>query len=191
MEYRTLLRRAGYFFVPVKDDELALFLDGSTVKDDKVIETAELKATRENFLRVRMSTWLQVPKEAPWLDTTIEAFIRAMKGLWRADADFSSVKARSNWIMDQVDVRGWAHSLGGANGDNYVKTGRGAHILMILSPPADAPREVKYEYWSWAEERILAPIKEQYPNLYCWIVDWQRTLTSKMADLDLTKGDAE
>ena len=84
LEYRTLLRRAGYFFIPVSDDELARHLDASTVKDDKVIETAELKAIRENILRVRMSTWLQLPKEAPWLDTLLKVFIRVLKSLWRS-----------------------------------------------------------------------------------------------------------
>lgn len=190
-EYRTLLRRAGYFFIPVSDDELARHLDAPTVKDDKVIETAELKAIRENVLRIRMSTWLQLPKEAPWLDSSLKAFIRVLKGLWSADADFSSVRARSNWIMDQIDVRGWAHSLGGENGDNLVKIGRGAHILLLFSPPADAPPEVKDEYWSWIEDRVLAPIKEQYPDLYSWIIEWQRRQVADMADMDLTEGGDE
>jgi hypothetical protein len=187
LEYRTLLRRAGYFFVPVSDDELAGHLNASTAKDDKVIETAELKAIRENILRVRMSTWLQLPKEAPWLDMSLKVFIRVLKGLWRADADLSSVRARSDWIMDQVDVRGWAHSLGGENGDNIVKTGRGAYILMVVIPTADALRDVKDEYWSCIEDRVLAPIKEQYPDLYSWIVDWQRRQIAEMADMDLTE----
>ncbi|WP_337288704.1 HNH endonuclease [Candidatus Methylomirabilis sp.] len=191
LEYRALLRRAGYFFVPVSDDELAGHLNASTVKDNKVIETAELKAIRENILRVRMSAWLQLPKEAPWLDMSLKVFIRVLKGLWRADADLSSVRARSDWIMDQVDVRGWAQSLGGETGDNIVKTGRGAHILMVLTPPADAPRDVKDGYWSWVEDRVLAPIKEQYPDLYSWIVDWLRRQIAEMADMDLTEGGAK
>jgi hypothetical protein len=188
LEYRTLLRRAGYFFVPVSDDELARHLDASMVKDDKVIETAELKAIRENILRVRMSNWLQLPKEVPWLHTLLKVFIRVLKGLWRADANFSSVRARSDWIMDQIDVRGWAHSFGGKNGDNLVKVGRGAHILLVLSPPADVPPEIKDEYLSWIEDRILAPIKEQYPDLYSWIIEWQRRQVADMADMDLTEG---
>jgi hypothetical protein len=187
-EYKTQLRRAGYFFVPVNGDELAHHLDASTVKDDKVIETAELKAIRENVLRVRMSTWLQLPKEAPWLDTSLRVFIRVLKSLWRADSDLSSARARSDWIMNQIDVRGWAHSLGYENGDNLVKFGRGAYILMVLSPPADAPQEVKDEYWIWVEDRVLAPIKEQYPDLYSWIVEWQRRQIAEMANMDLTKG---
>lgn len=188
LEYRTLLRRAGYFFVPISDDELTTHLAVSTVKDDKVVETAELKAIRENILCVRMSNWLQLPKEAPWLDTTLKVFIRVLKSLWRAGADLSSVMARSNWILDQVDVRGWAHSLGAENGDNMVKTGRGMHILMLLTPPSDAPQDVKDAYWIWVEDRVLAPIKEQYPDLYAWIVEWQRRQISEMADMELTEG---
>ncbi|MFV2044662.1 MAG: HNH endonuclease [Anaerolineales bacterium] len=188
LEYRTLLRRAGYFFLPVSDDELTTHLAASMVEDNNVVETAELKAIRENILRVRMSDWLQLPKEAPWLDMTLKVFIRVLKSLWRAGANLSSVRVRSNWILDQVDVRGWAHSLGAENGDIIVKTGRGAHILMLLIPLAEAPQDVKDAYWSWAEDRILAPIKEQYPDLYSWIVDWERRQIAKMADMDLTEG---
>jgi len=172
--------------MPVSIDELTHHIDASTVKDDKVIETAELKAIRESILRVRMSTWLQLPKEAPWLDALLKTFISVLKNLWKAGADFSSVRARSDWILDQIDVRGWAHSLGGENGDNMVKIGRGAHTLLLLSPPADALPEVKDEYWSWIEDRVLAPIKEQYPDLYSWIIEWQRRQVAYVAHMNLT-----
>lgn len=187
LEYRTLLRRAGYVFVPVTDEELSLHLHASTIKDGKVIETAELKAIRENILRVQMGTWLQLPKEEPWLSTLRNVFLRVLKDLWKSDADFSSVKAHSDWIIDQFDVRSWAHSIGGENGDNIVKLGRGVHILMILLPPGKAPQAVKDKYWSWAEDRILVPIKEQYPDLYSWIVEWYRKQIAKMVDMDLTE----
>ena len=62
---------------------------------------------------------------------------------------------------------------------------------MVLLPPVDTPQKVKDEYWSWVEDRVLAPIKEQYPDLYCWIVEWQRRQTTEMADTDLTEGDAK
>ena len=187
LEYRTLLRRAGYFFVPVAYDELAGHLSAAKVKKGKFIETAELKAIRENMLCVRMSTWLQLPKEAPWLDMLLKMFNRVMKGLWRADVDYTDVRARSNWIMDQVDIRGWAHSLRGENRDNIVKIGRGAFILSVLLPPDKAPRKVRDKYWSWVEDRVLAPIKEQYDPLYSWIVEWQRREIAKVVDIDPTE----
>ncbi len=188
LEYRTRLRRAGYFFVPVSEDELITHLANSTVEEGKVVETAELKAIRENILHVRMSDWLQLPKEAPWLTTILIVFIRVLKSLWRADADLSSVTARSNWIMDQVDIRGWVHSLEAEHGDQIVKTGRGEHILLLLRSPFDAPQEVEDAYWSWVEDRVLAPIKEQDPDLYAWIVDQERRRIAEMADTELTEG---
>jgi hypothetical protein len=187
MEYRTLLRRAGYSFIPVSEDELSCHLEASPVMDGKVIETAELKAIRETVLRIRMTSWLQLPMEAPWLDSFLKSFVLVLKGVWRTDADLSSVRARANWIMDQVDLRGWAQTFGGEKGDALVKIGRGAYILMLLSPPTDAPAVVKDAYWSWIEERVLAPIKEQYPDLYSWIVDWQRRQIADAANTDLSK----
>ena len=187
LEYRTQLRRAGYFFVPVREDELAAHLAASMVEDGKVVETAELKAVRESILHVRMNTWLQLPQEKSWLETTLRAFIQSLKGLWLSDADLSSVTARSNWLMDQLDVRGWAQSLGPENGDNFVESGREAYILMTLTPPFNAPQEVKNAYWSWVEDRVLAPIKEQYPSLYAQIVGWHRRQISEMANTELTE----
>lgn len=189
LEYRTLLRRAGYFFIPISADELAQHLNTSAVIDEQVIETAELKAIRENVLRVRMSDWLQLPKEAPWLVSTLRVLIRVLISLWKDGADLSDVMARSNWIVDQVDVRGWAHSLGPENGDNIVRTGRGVHILMLLTPPTDGPQEVKYAYWRWIEDRILAPIQEQFPDLYGWIVECHRRQIAEMVEMELPEGE--
>ena len=188
--YRTLLRRAGYFFVPVREDELAWHLSDSSVVAGKVVETAELKAIRESILRVRMSNWLQLPKEAFWLDRTLKVFILGLKDLWKPGADLPVVTALSDWIVEQIDVRGWAQALGPDGGDNIVKTGRGAHILMLLTPPNDVPQDIKNSYWEWVEDNVLAPVEEQFPELYGWIVEWQKKQISEMADMDLVEGEA-
>ena len=189
LEYRTRLRRTGYFFVPVDYEELALHLNASAVKDDVVIETAELKAIKENILQVRMHDWLKLPKESLWLDTILTVFIQVLKNLWGDGANLSNVTVRSNWIVDQIDVRGWAHLLDPENGDNIVKTGRGEHILMLLMPPSDASHEVKDAFWSWVEDKVLAPIKEQFPDLYAWIVERQKRQIAGIAEIELTEGE--
>ncbi|MDL1985336.1 MAG: HNH endonuclease [Deltaproteobacteria bacterium] len=186
LEARTFLRRAGYFFVPVSGEELQCHLKASAVVEGKVIEAAELKAIRENILRVRMCRWLQLPKEAFWLDSLLKTFIRVLKGQWSTGTDISNIVARSNWIMDQIDVRRWAHCLGEEGDDNLVKIGHGAHILLLLSPPTDASPEFKDEYWAWIEERALAPIKEQDSDLYFWILARTREQIAEVADMDLT-----
>ena len=189
-EYKTLLRRAGYFFVPLRDDELAHHLNTSTVIDDIIVETAEMKAIRENFLQVRMSNWLQIPKEAHWLGETLKVFIRVLHSLWNDDVDISIAKAKSAWILEQLDIRGWAHTLEPESGDNVVRVGRGAYIRMLFTPPSDVSQVVKDAYWSWVDEKILAPTKEQFPELYASIVEWQRSQISEMADMELTGSDA-
>lgn len=188
MEYRTRLRQAGYIFMPVSQDELAHHLNTSTVEDDEVIETAELKAIRENILQVRMSIWLQLPKEAHWLVEYQKTFVQVLKNLWTASTDFSTARARSNWIMDQLDIRGWAHSYGPESGFDIVKAGRSAHIMAVLTPPVEESQQIKDEYWNWVEGKVLAPIKEQYPGLYLELVEWHRRWIAEIVDMDLIEG---
>ena len=187
MEYRTRLRQAGYIFIPVSETELAHHLNASTVEEGKVVETAELKAIRENLLCIRMRTWLQLPREAPWLNTSLIAFIRVMKSLWKPDANFSDVRVRSNWIMAQIDIRGWAHSFGKENGDNIVKTGRGGYLLLLLTSLINVSQEIQDEYWNWVQEKILEPIKEEDSDLYYRIVEEQRGLIAKVVDMNITE----
>ncbi len=187
LRYRTLLRRAGYFFIPIDNDELTFHLINASVKDEKVVETAELKAIRENVLRVRMSTWLQLPKEAFWLDNSIDMFINTLRGLWKVDSDLSIVRAQSNWLIDQIDFRGWVHLLDKESGDNFVKIGRARYILILLTTLVDVPQDIKDEYWDWIENKILAPIKEQFPEIYSWLVEWHKNHLAEVAEMDLAK----
>lgn len=182
LEYRTRLRRAGYFFLPVGVEELERCLRESAVADGDVVETAELKAIRESVLRIRMSDWLRLPDEAPWLDGTLKALVQVLRNLWQDGIDIVEVTARSNWLADQIDVRGWAHSLVPESADNVVRIGRGAHILLLLMPPAGVQQEIVDAYWAWVEERVLVPVKEQFPDLYEWLVEWCRSQVADMAE---------
>lgn len=184
LEYRTHLRRAEYILVPVSEDELTTHLNASTIRDSKVIENAELKSIRENLLRVRMSGWLQIPREALWLDTSIQALIQVLRKSWKAGSDIATVRCQSDWILNQVDIRGWAHILG-KNGDKFIKEARVPYILMLLAPLSDTESAIKGEYWAWVEDRILKPIKDENSELYASIVLWYRKKIAEMADTDL------
>ena len=41
----------------------------------------------------------------------------------------------------------------------------------------------------WLEDRVLAPIKEQEPDLYAIIIDLERRNISELADTDLAEVD--
>lgn len=185
LEHRTRLRRAGYCLVPVSVEELERCLVESTVAKGKVVETAELKAIRESILRVRMSNWLGLPEEAPWLDGTLKALVRALRNLWVDGVDIEEAIAHSIWLVEQIDVRGWAHRLVPENADNVVRIERAAFILLLLMPLTVVQERVVDAYWNWVEERILAPIQEQFPEVYHWLVEWHGSYVAEMVETQL------
>ena len=184
LEFRTKLRRAGYFHIPVEAEELEHHLRSSPVKEGRIIETAELRAVRESILCVRMRDVLRMPEEAQWLANLQRAFDQVLKSLWKSDMDLPETKVRSDWIVDQMDIQGWAHCFGVEAGRDLVGTGQGAHLLRVLSAPTSSPPEVKAEYWNWVEERILAPIKQHSPELFSRMIELQRTVISEVAAKD-------
>lgn len=189
LEHRTQLRRAGYFLVPVSVEELERCLRESTVVDGDVVETAELKAIRESVLRVRMGDWLQLPEEAPWLDGMLKASVHVLRNLWVDGADIDVVTACSNWLANQVDVRGWAHSLAPENADNLVWVGRAAQIFSLLMPPIGVKQNVVDAYWNWVEETLLAPIQEQFPEVYELLVDRHRSRVAEVTETQFSEWD--
>ena len=188
LECRTKLRRAGYFFVPVTEDELTCHLNAAEVKNGMVIERAHLKAIRESILHARMNDWLQLPIEALWLDSVFEVFANVLRSLWTESADLPSAKACSNWILDQVDVRGWAHCLSPENREEIIKSGRVRFIFMLLTPlDADVPLIIREAHREWVEVRVLAPVKEQCPDLYALIVNLKQRQISELVNRGLTE----
>ena len=188
LECRTKLRRAGYFFVPVVEDELTCHLKAADVNDGKVIERAHLKAIRESILHVRMNDWLQLPSEGVWLDTIFEVFVNALRDLWRAGADIPSVEACSNWVMDQADPRGWAHLLDPKNREEIIRSGRVRIVFKLITAlPADVPPDIRKSYWRWLEECVLIPAKELEPDLYNEILNLKRRQIIELANTDVTE----
>ena len=184
LDLRTQLRRAGYFFVSVTDNELAQHLIASEVRENRVIETAELKAIRENMLQARMGDYLQLPREAPWLHTTLKTFIRVLRDLWKENDDLSNAAVRSNWLVDQIDIGGWAHRYGLEQGENIVRTGRGIYILLLLAPLEGATEQARDNYWNWLEERVLVPLKEESPEMYARIIEWERSQIIELSNME-------
>jgi hypothetical protein len=182
IEHRTRLRQAGYVFISVDQNELKKCLLESDVVEGRVIETAELKAIRESVLKVRMSGFLQLPEEEAWLSRALEAFVHVLRGLWIDVPDYSEIITRSNWLVNLINIRGWAHCLVPDSVDYVIQRGPAAFIDLLLTPPTDASQTVLDAYWKWLEKTFLEPIKEQFPEQYSQIVDYHRRLIGEMAD---------
>ncbi len=184
LEYRTRLRQAGYFFVPVDLVELERSMNESTVANGQVIETAELKAIRESLLRVRMSECLQLPEEASWLDITLKVYIESLRNLWVDGANIDEVAVRSDWFFRQLDIRGWMHCFHPENSDNtiIIRDGRAMQILSLLILPTGVEQNIVDAYWKWVEQRVLIPLKEQSNELYEWLVDQHRSYIENITE---------
>ena len=187
MEKRTNLRRAGYFFVPVSEDELTCHLNAADVKDGKVKENIHLRSIRESILHVRMTDWLQLPREGSWLDGLYEVSLNVLRDLWRGGAEVPSAEARSDWILELIDVQGWAHCFEPESREKAIEAGRLRVIAMLLIPlDANVPPNIREAYWEWLEDRVLVPIKELEPDLYSQVVGFERRKISEVSDTDLT-----
>lgn len=183
--FRTLLRRAGYIFVPINDPELVQYINAAIVKDERIIETTELKAIRENILSIRMSNWLQLPKESPWLAELFNMFIRVLRSIWTNETDFQNIRARSKWILDQIDIRGWAHCFEMSVEGNIFHSSQIDNIVLLYQPLINAPRENNVEYFKWIEEMIIAPIKTEFSDMYFEIVERYRKYFEAILEKDL------
>ncbi len=177
-EYKTTLRRAGFVFIPIDNSELKHLLDTVTVTDNKVVETAELKALRENVRLVCMRSWLQYPKEAPWFDTFMKTYIDVLKHLWTLDTEINDIKIKSNWLFSQIDFRLWIHCVG----DGII---RPECIMPFMLPPIEASTDMRIEYLNWSEETILQPVKREYPDLYLDIITEIKKSFASIEDINL------
>ena len=187
LEHRNRLRQAGYFFVPVTQPELNHHLEASAVRDGGTVEALELKTIRENILCIQMSDWLQFPKESLWADMFLTTFALTLKGLWGTGADLAKARVFSEWIVDSVDLTGWFQNLADKNKDSMNPIEYETLRIRMLTFPTNVPPEILKDYWTWAEDRILARIKEQRPDLYSCVLGRYTEEIPKLVEMELAE----
>ncbi|MBE9109291.1 HNH endonuclease [Nodosilinea sp. LEGE 07298] len=191
-ECLTKLRRAGYFFINVGKEELSAYLSDSQVINHKVVETAELKAVRENILCVRMHDFLQFPQEAVWLDMTRKVLIDSLKNFWNENTDFSTAEIYSNWLLEQADLRGWLHRVDLTNNSHshVIKNAHAVRLLSLFIAPFQSSPEVLEAYWKWAENAVFIPTLRNFPDLREWLINYQKEQISEIAGREFNAGES-
>ncbi len=147
------------------------------------MESAELKAGRENLQAARMSNGLQLPKEQVWLDNVIRSFIEAIKAQWREGMDEQVARARSNWLLGQINIRQWPHRY---KIDGHPEIGEIFYRNQVASLTMldfSVPMEVKVKYWQWLDDILLKGIQNQERELYRSIVQRVQELIYSTSDL--------
>ena len=108
------------------------------------------------------------------------AFTDTLKAQWLGDISEEAAKARSDWLLNLVDIRGWPLR---APGDQTaaLNARHAAQIFMLLSPPTAAKPAEKLRYWKWLEDAVLEHIKAEEPSVQELIVHNVRTVIEEAA----------
>jgi hypothetical protein len=187
--HRTRLRQAGFQLIPLTTKELSYHLENAPLADGILVETAELKAIRESLLRARMSKMLQIPAEVPWLQQSMNAIIRTLKQIWQTKSDHNDAAAYSDWLLQLLDVRGWAASAIPGNERGFALYAYAAHILQIISA-LDVCNEMRDAYQDWVDDRVVRNIQETEPEVFEWLVERARELITHSVETAVAKIEA-
>jgi hypothetical protein len=172
------LRSAHYHLIPIKKDELNFWLSKAIVIEGRLNETLELKAIRLYLIKLKMSNSIQLPRDAQWiLDITKEISL-SLVSLWKLDLNEADKIARSNWLYDILDYRGWAPFHGVEAGEHLAVNGMALKIHSLLSSSADNVR-LNVNYWNWLEEHVFNDLKLSEPVVYKQIVEFSKKAVSR------------
>ena len=175
-EHRTTLRRSGYTFVPVLESELTHHLMQAPLDNGTLVETAELRAIREAAQRLRLAKVLQVPHELAWLNQYTLALIHAVRAVWDTERDPEVAEARCEWLLGQLDIRGWASIAEKGAATRFAVIGYAGLLHALCYAPEIALKRKTDSYHRWIDERLLRRIKETEPETFDQIV----TLAAEM-----------
>lgn len=179
-EARVKLRNGGYGIIPVEREELSRLLKKAPFVNDKLAETAELKAIRNSVLRLRMSDILQLPREQEWLNGLVGAVLLAIRDEWVGEIEPNRAASVSDWLLELGDIRGWIHRL-----DEDVEGLRRRYlnsVRLLMMLPVCREDHQRADFWAWIESRILRQMKEEDPTSFSELVEISRRLIEEGAD---------
>lgn len=178
-EYKTKLRRAGYVFVPVNDEEIFHHLSKARIRNNAVIESVDLRAIRENILQIKMNDILQPQNEIIWIKNTTLSLLSSIRMIWQADEHIESAITKSNWVLKQIDARNWVHFGTDEFASNSIIADYALSITYLLNPPQDISSSTRAKYMDWIEGTLLEPIKKYNPELFNLLIEWQKNQIAK------------
>ncbi|MCL6729191.1 tetratricopeptide repeat protein [Sphingomonas hankyongi] len=159
---RDRLRRAGAAFVPVDAMELERLVDEAAVDTSadppRLLETAELRALRENVRLIQARGWFDPKKDGPWLNQLHIAAADALAAQWRDVVRDDERAARSEWLLGLIDRSGWADSRVSRELDGMAGSAVLLDVITVTSRLDQADKRVRPAFETWVEERFIGPL---------------------------------
>lgn len=162
---RTTLRFAGFVFTPVDELELLAYLEKARIVDEQVVESAELRAIRASFSKIKMGTYLRLPQDGEWLQRTLQIFRGTIQKVWQLDADLPRRRSISNWLFEASDMCAWLHTSPASQSPDLISQLIGDQIVMLIMAQGQLEPDRAAEYRLWIDEEVIAPISAEMPGL--------------------------
>ena len=188
-EARTKLRRGGFLFLEIDEEELFAEICVCKVGDDRLIETAELRAIREAFLFPRLAWALRHEDETPWLDRSIITVLKVYRRVWSFGGCLSDVMARAAWLMELADIRGWLVTFPHTQARHILHEGRVQLLMAQICPLVEAEQERKDAFIKWIDEHLVIPLRREYPALFERLVQVEKSMFLSYLDRNLLSRD--
>ena len=188
-EMRTRLRRAGYLFVPITDEELSAHVRSASVVGSAIVETAELRSIRENLLLARIGQWFDEATDAPWLDSVVAAVLRAMRRIWDETSEDTLTTARADWLLSLLELRGWPSRPSDRATQGALTALRERSVLRLIDLCIDANPQVRASFWRWLEVKVLDPVRRSDREMDRKIIEHKTNQIAAVADRPISLED--
>ena len=174
---RSFLRRSGFAFVPIDRSELGALLARSRSVAGELIETAELRAFRENLRLCQQRAWLVLPREDPWFSKLLSTMAACARNQWRDDISDEDARSRSRWLLRCLDLRNWSSALLAGDPTNLARFGQAVAINTLLMTRFEVESDAAAERMDdWLENEVVAALKEDEPEIFDWLMESLRTI---------------
>ena len=185
------LRRGGFLFLGIDEEELFAKICACKGGDDGLRETAELRAIREAFLFPRLARVLRHEDETPWLDRSIITVLKVYQRVWNSGGCFSDVTARAAWLMELADIRGWLVTFPHTQARHILHEGRVQLLMAQICPLVEAEQERKEAFIKWIDEHLVIPLRREYPALFERLVHVEKSMFLSYLDRNLPSRDKD
>ena len=190
-DYLLRMRSSALAFVPVDFDEFSVLLSRSTIVDGTLAESAEMKALREYLQLCRMSKGLTLPGESSWFENLLHVLLETIRSQWREDIDIKTAAARSTWLLELLDIRGWSHRRVSDEdrGGSHVRFR--SLLVALMTFTSEASVERRNAYWEWLNDALLKDVRERQSDVFtASIQDASHLIMRSVTRLQEAHGDA-
>ncbi|BDU21586.1 hypothetical protein DYGSA30_30430 [Dyella sp. GSA-30] len=161
---RNELRRSGYVFIPVVEDELDRALDGTVLRGDQLVESSSIRAIRENYLLAQASNVFRFPLDANWMLSTLDTVTSAITTLWSTAPNDTATPAKADLLLTLTSWDGFLAQMPGEwTGDRMDQID--AIVIGRLLLNREVPASSREQYNAWLDTAMLAPLQESRPRV--------------------------